>query len=131
MTPFLFAISTYVLIGENYRKEALYFMTNEELIGQLKESLEGLDPGSEEHKRVVDEIASLSAVITNDKKVDNEVIIKKEDGNKAIKVAGITAGGLLLGGIIKEGLKFIMNLNVVNGERKRNEFYEHNPYDNR
>ena len=106
-------------------------MTNEELIGQLKESLEGLDPGSEEHKRVVDEIASLSAVVTNDRKADNEVIIKKEDGNKAIKVAGITAGGLLLGGIIKEGLKFIMNLNVVNGERKRNEYYEHNPYDNR
>lgn len=106
-------------------------MSNEELIEELKGTLEGLDPGSEEHKRVVDEITSLSAVVTNDKKVDSDVLIKKEEGKKAITVAGITAGGLLLGGIIKEALKFITNLNVINGERKRNEYYEHNPYDNR
>jgi hypothetical protein len=85
-------------------------------VNEILEASDNVEPGSEEHERLINSAATLVKADAEITKAENEVENRKAESKKAITVAGITAAGLLVGGIIKEVLKFITNLRVTRCE---------------
>lgn len=88
----------------------------EERIAKIDEAIENAVPGTEEYERLVNAQAALIKANAEDKKADSDVELKKSETKRGFGIAGITAGGLLLGAIIKEGLKFITNKHALKTE---------------
>jgi hypothetical protein len=101
----------------------------EERIAKIDELIDDAVPGSEEHERLVNSQAALIKANAEDKKVDNEVELKKNDSKKAVIAASITAGGLLLGSIIRDVLKYITNKHALKTEEY--DVINSKTYDNR
>lgn len=88
----------------------------EERISKIDEAIDDAVPGTEEYERLVNAQAALVKANAEDKKADSDVELKKGETRRGIIIASITAGGLFLGTIIKEGLKFITNKHALKTE---------------
>jgi len=88
----------------------------DERIAKIDEAIDDAVPGSEEHERLVNSQAALVKANAEDKKVLIDAEVKKNEAKKGINVAFITAGGLLLGSIIRDVLKYVTNKHALKTE---------------